>query len=154
MDQFSGRQKLTTCQPEAMVSHSPDRPATWPATIGTVGGHWQSSDNWQTLSRARGPIRSEAEDRRVRFTICWSPSRSWRGPIGNMNLSPITLRRRWRWCIDYEAFALFAVRSLLPMFALVNLRWLDAAPPQQPREIEKIPAGIIGNYIASLISRT
>jgi len=68
MDQFSGRQKLTTCRPRQWSVTPPidwqlDRPPS------TVGGHRQSSDNWQTLSRARGPTGSPTEVRPALYDL-------------------------------------------------------------------------------------
>lgn len=62
MDRLSGRQKLTRCRPRQWsVTPPKDRQLDRPPP--TVGG--QSSDNWQTLSRARGESRPEAERRTV-----------------------------------------------------------------------------------------
>lgn len=152
MDQFSGRQKLTTCRPKQWSVTPPiDRQLDRPPS--TVGGYRQSSDNWQTLSRARGPTRNEAKDCRLLYdlliaAIVTRTDRKYE--FITDHVTAMMAERR----IDYETFALFTARSLLPMFALVNLPWwLDVASPQQRREIEKIWVGIIVE-ITSLISQT
>jgi len=103
-------QKLTTCRPKQWsvtpsIDWQLDRPPP------TVGGYRQSSDNWQTLSRARDRPGAERRNRRTLYDLLITAAIVTRTDRKYEFITDHVTPARWRLngVIDYEEAFAFAV---------------------------------------------